>query len=153
MGRAGGIVQEAGGLVARTALRVLGFIGLAIIAAAIATPPEPLASSSCQPVDPSQAEMTVVMRVPQGQGAKHLTVADGSGRRLAILTLWRSGAITVASRREGGAGVSYQLNDDGSANLRVDGTARVALIRARPDGTTELTDRSQEPPHQGVLEP
>jgi hypothetical protein len=142
MGRAGGIVQEVGGLVARAALSFIGFIGLAIITAAIATPPEPSASSSCQPVDPSQAEMTVVMRVPQGQRAKHLTVVDGSGRRVAILTLWTSGAITVASHREAGAGVSYHLHDDGSANLRLDGTTRVALIRAKPDGTTELTYRS-----------
>jgi hypothetical protein len=116
-------------------------IGLAIITAVIATPPEPSASSSCQSVDLSQAEMTVVMRVPEGRLAKHLTVVDGSGRRVALLAVWTSGAITVVSRREGGAGVSYQLNDDGSANLQVDGTARVALIRAKPDGTTELTHR------------
>ena len=64
MGRADGIVQEVGGLVARAAL---GFIGLAIITAAIATPSEPSASSSCQQVDPPQAEMTVAMRVPEGQ--------------------------------------------------------------------------------------
>jgi hypothetical protein len=146
MGRADGIVQEAGGLVARAALSFIGFIGLAIIIAAIATPPEPSASSSCQPVDPSQAETTVVMRVPEGQHAKHLTVVDGSGRRVAILTVWTSGAITVASHREGGAGVSYHLHDDGSARLRLDGTARVALIRAKPDGTTEIADRNQGDP-------
>ncbi len=146
MGRADGIVQVAGGLVARAALSFIGFIGLAIITAAIATPPEPSAWSSCQPVDPSQAEMTVAMRVPEGQRAKHLTVVDGSGRRVAILTVWTSGAITVASHREGGAGVSYHLHDDGSASLRLDGTARVALIRAKPDGTTELADRNQRDP-------
>jgi hypothetical protein len=147
MGRADGIVHDAGSLVARAALRFIGLlIGLAIITAAIATPPEPSASSSCQPVDPSQAEMTVVMRVPEGQLAKHLTLVDGSGRRVALLTVWTSGVISVVSRREGGAGVSYQLNDDGSADLQVDGTARVALIRARRDGTTELTYRSEGRP-------
>jgi hypothetical protein len=147
MGRADGIAQEAGGLFARAVLGFIRlFIGLAIITAAIATRPEPSASSSCPPVGPSQAEMTVVMRVPEGQRAKQLTMVDGSGRRVAILTLWTSGAITVASRREGGAGVSYHLNDDGSASLRIDGTARAALIRAGPDGTTELTERSQEHP-------
>jgi hypothetical protein len=145
MGRTDGIVQDAGGLVARAALSFIGlFTGLAIITATIATPPEPSSSSSCQPVGPSQAETTVVMRVPEGQCAKHLTMVDGSGRRVAILTLWTSGAITVASSREGGAGVSYHLHSDGSASLRIDGTARSALIRAGPDGTTKLTERSQE---------
>jgi hypothetical protein len=144
MGRAEGIVQDAGGLVARAALSFIGlFTGLAIITATIATPTEPSASSSCQPVGPSQAAMTVVMRVPEGQRAKHLTMVDGSGRGVAILTLWTSGAITVVSRREGGAGVTCHLNDDGSASLRIEGTARAALIRAGPDGTTELTERSQ----------
>jgi hypothetical protein len=142
MGRADGKVKEAGGLLARVALSFNRFIGLAIIIAVIATPPEPSASSPCQPVDPPQAEMTVVMQVPEGQRAKHLTVVDGSGRRVAILTVWTSGAITVASHREGGAGVSYHLHDDSSASLRLDGTARVALIRAMPDGTTELADRN-----------
>jgi hypothetical protein len=146
MGRAHRIVEEVGGLVARAALSFIGFIGLAIITAAIATPPEPSASSSCQPVDPLKAEMTVVMRVPDGPLAKHLTVVDGSGRRVAILTLWTSGVVTVVSRREGGAGVSYQLNDDGSANRQIDGTTRVALIRAKPDGTTELTHRNGTSP-------
>jgi hypothetical protein len=147
MGRADGIVQGAGGLVARAALSFIGlFTGLAIITAMIATPPELSGSSSCQPADPSKAEMTVVMRVPEGQLAKHLTVVDGFGRSVSVLTLWASGVITVVSRREGGAGVSYQLNGDGSASLRIDGTAVAALIRAGPDGTTELTERSQEHP-------
>jgi hypothetical protein len=136
------IPLTAGGLLARAAL---GFIGLAILIGLSTPPPEPAATASSQPDDPTRTAMTVTLRVPEGALAKHLSVVDASGRELAFLTHWISGMTTVVPCRSGGAGVSYHLNADGSANLRVDGTARATLIRAEPDGTTEVSPRDVRP--------
>jgi hypothetical protein len=131
----------AGGLLARAAL---GFIGLAILIGWSAPPPDPAATVSSQRGDPTQTAMTVTLRVPEGAMAKHLRVVDASGRELAILTQWMAGMTTVMSRCDGGAGVSYSLNTDGSANLLVEGPARVTLIGAKPDGTDQVS-------HQYIL--
>jgi hypothetical protein len=122
----------AAGLLARAAL---GFIGLAILIGWNAATPDPFAAASSQPGDPTQTAMTVTLRVPEGAMAEHLRVVDASGRELAVLTHWMTGMTTVVSRRDGGAGVSYVLNTDGSANLLVEGTARVTVIGTKPDGT------------------
>jgi hypothetical protein len=79
--------------------------------------------------------MTVALRVPEGALAKHLIVVDESGGELATLTLWASGMTTVVSRRGTGV-VSAHLREDGSARMRVDGTAWTTLIDTEPDGTS-----------------
>lgn len=136
------IALAAGGPLARAAL---GFIGLAILIGWNAPPPEPAATASSRPGDPLQAEMTVTLRVPEGATTKHLSVVDASGRELAFLTHWISGMTTVVSSRGGGACVSYHLNPDGSANLRVNGTARATLIRAEADGSARVLPRAGGP--------
>ncbi len=133
------ISSAAGGLLARAAV---GFIGLTILIGWNASP-EPAATAPSQPGDPTQTAMTVTLRVPEGALAKHLSVVDASGRELVFLTHWISGMTTVVSGRGGGAGVSYHLNTDGSANLRVDGTTRTTVLRAERDGTTRVS-------HEGV---
>lgn len=133
------IALAAGSLLARAAL---GFLGLTILIGWNAVPPEPAATAPSRPDDPTQTATTVMLRVPAGALAKHLSVVDASGRELAFLTHWISGMTTVVSCRSGGAGVSYHLNTDGSANLRVDGNARVTMIRAEADGTTRVSPRA-----------
>lgn len=135
------IALAAGGLLARAALP---FIGLAILFGWNALPPNPVVTASSQPGDSTPTAITVTLPVPEGPMAKHVRVVDASGRELAILTHRMTGMITVMSRRTGGAGVSYVLNTDGSANLLVEGPARVTLIGARPDGTDQVS-------HQDVL--
>lgn len=136
------IVLAAGGLLARA---TLGVLGLTVLIGWYAPPPEPAATAPSRPDDPEGTAMTVTLRVPEGANAKHLTVVNASGRELALLTHWITGMTTVVSGRNGGAGVSYHLNDDGSANLRVDGTAWVTLIRADKDGTTRVSNRAALP--------
>ncbi len=138
MVRADRIATAAGGLLAKAAL---GFIGLAMIVGWYAPPPERAAAAASPPGDPDGAAMTVTLHVPEGAMAKHLTVVDGSGRELAILTHWISGMTTVAALRSHGAGVSYNLNTDGSARMLVQGTERVTLVDAERDGTTRVRHR------------
>jgi hypothetical protein len=132
------IALAAGSLIGRAAL---GFIGFTILIGWNTPPPEPAATASFQPSDPAQTAMTVTLRVPEGAMAKHLSVVDASGRELAFLTHWISGMTTVVSGRDGGVGVSYHLNTDGSTNLRVDGMAKATLIHAQPDGTIQVSPR------------
>ena len=138
MVRADGVAMTAVGLFARAAL---GFVGLSILIAWACPPPGPSATAATPPGDPSPAGTTVTLRVPDGALAKHLRVVDATGRELIDLTYWVSGSTTVVSGRRDGAGVSYHLNDDGSASLLVEGTARAARIETRRDGTTRVTDR------------
>lgn len=126
------IALAAGGLLARAAL---GLIALAILIGWNGPMPE---TASSRPDDPADTATTVTLRVPDGALAKHLTVVDATGRELAILTHWISGITTVVSRRRDRAGVSYLLNPDGSARLRVSGTARETLIDADREGTTRV---------------
>jgi hypothetical protein len=142
MVRADRIALAAGGPLARAAL---GLIGLSIIFGWNTPPPQPAATASSQPGDSEQTAMTVTLRVPEGAPVKHLTVLDASGRTLAILTHWITGATTVESRRSGGVGVCYHMNTDGSAKMRMDGTAQVTLIDAEQDGTSQVSQRDVPP--------
>jgi hypothetical protein len=136
------IAVAAGGLLARAAL---GVIGLAILIGWSTPRSDPAATASFQPDDPTQTAMTVTLRVPEGALATHLSVVDASGRELAFLSHWMTGMTTVVSRRSRGAGVSYHLNTDGSANLLVEGTAGVTPIHAETDGTTRVSPRGVRP--------
>jgi hypothetical protein len=132
------IAQAAGGLITKAAL---GCIGLLIMIGWSTPPPEPVDRASSQPGDPENTAMTVMLHVPEGALAKHLTVVDASGRELAILTHWISGMTSVVSCRSDGTGVSYILNSNGTATMLVRGTARVTTINSQKDGTTQVSHR------------
>ena len=130
--------KAAGGLLTKAAL---GCVGLLIMIGWSTPPPGPVDEASYQPGDPENTATTVMLHVPEGSLAKHLTVVDASGRELAILTHWISGMTSVVSCRSDGTGVSYILNSNGTATMLVGGTARVTTIDAQKDGTTHVSHR------------
>ena len=134
------IVMAAGSLFAKL---VVGLLMIAIAIGAGGLLPLADVPRSSGAVDrPSGATSdTVTMEVPPGALAKHLTVVDTTGRELAVLTFWISGTTTVVSARDDGANVSYNLNGNGSVNLRVEGTEQVTLIDAESDGKTRVLQR------------
>jgi hypothetical protein len=119
----------------------LGCIALMTMIGWSTLPPERAARTSSRPGDPENTTMTVMLQVPEGLLAEHLTVVDASGRELAVLTHWISGMTSVVSRRRDETSVSYILNSNGSATMQLKGTERVTLINAQKDGTTEVSHR------------
>jgi hypothetical protein len=134
--RAHRIALAAGGLLTRTAL---GFIGLTIVFSWYAPSSGTAARSPSEAADPDPTARTVMLRVPDGAAAAHLTIVDASGRELAVVTKWRPCGTSVVSRQSGGTAVSYHLNVDGSAKVRVQGATRATLFEAESNGKTEVS--------------
>jgi hypothetical protein len=128
----------AGGLLMKSAVGLVGFL---VVVGAIAPRPEPGARARAEPGDLARAGSTVVLTVPEGDLAGHLTVVDGSGRELVTLTHWFNGSISIEARRSDGVGLCSFLNVRGSAVLSLTGTAWATRIHAQSDGSTKIVER------------
>lgn len=81
----------------------------------------------------------VVLRVPDGEPAGHLTVVDAAGREIASLTHWSNGHTAVVTHRDVGPTVGFYHKAEGWVGVLVSGTAGETRIQVEPDGTTKLS--------------
>jgi hypothetical protein len=130
MVRAWGIVSAVGGLLAKAAV---GLVGLAIVAVLVPRP-QPEARERSESGDPAGPANSVLLRVPEGAQAGHLSVIDEHGRELAVLTRWRNGETSLLAGRNGGVSLGWYLNTDGISSLELIGSAQQTGIEVRPDG-------------------
>jgi hypothetical protein len=131
------IMLRAGLLLGRM---TLALISLAAITGWSTPPGTYVSNSSTEPADTEQPEMAVTLQIPEGALAKHLELVDASGRELAIVSYWQAGDTTVVSKQGNDMSVSYRVSSDGSARVRIAGSARVTVIDSTPDGTVSVDE-------------
>jgi hypothetical protein len=135
--RVWGIMTVVGRLLAKAAV---GLVGLVIVAALVPHP-EPEARERSESGEPTGLANSVLLRVPAGEQAGHLSVVDEQGRELAVLTRWRNGQTSLVASRHGGASLGCYLNTDGVTSLELLGSAQQTTIEVRPDGITRTMAR------------
>jgi hypothetical protein len=119
----------------------VGFVALIVLVGAVlpspsASPDARARSESGGRKPPSDA---VVLRVPDGEPAGHLTVVDAAGREIAKLTHWSNGHTAVVTRRDVGPTVGYYHKAEGWVGVLVSGTAGETRIEVESDGTTKAS--------------
>ncbi len=121
----------------------LGFVALIVLVGAVLPPPSPSTSADARPRSasgvPVPSSDAVVLRIPDGEQAGHLTVVDAQGREIARLTHWSSGHTAVVTRRDVGPTVGYYHKAEGWVGVLVSGSEGETQIQVEPDGTTKST--------------
>ena len=143
MVRIGRVISASGTAAGRMAL---GFVGVAVIAGAIAGPPESDAPAGSDSGEGARPTNVVSLRIPEGEPAAHVTVVDESGRELAVVSRWRNGTAAIAARRDNGIDVGCYFNVDGTASCEFAAPSRRTTLHIKPDGTVAATRGSAGTP-------
>jgi hypothetical protein len=116
----------------------VGLVGLIVVVGAIAPRSGPDAGARSEPCDPGRPGSPVVLTVPRGSLGENLTVVDGAGRELLVMTLWFNGSTSIVAHRSGGVEVSCFHSSKGPAELMFTGKEWQTYLRADPDGTAKI---------------
>ena len=142
MVRIGRVISTACGADGRVAL---AFVVVGLIAGATLGPREPNTPPRPESGDLAGSTNAVILRVPEGGTASHLTLLDESGREVAVLSRWRDGALSLAAHRGGGRGLGYHLKIDDTTRLDLFVAVRMTTVLARPDGSVTTRTEASSP--------
>jgi hypothetical protein len=120
----------------------VGLVGLIVVAALI-SPAQSEAPARSEAIDSARHTDSVILLVPEGEQAGHLSVVDEEGRELALLSRLRDGRVIVVANRGGRGGLSLacSIEGDGAASLEFIGAVRHTSIDIQPDGGMRTIER------------